>query len=210
VLEVGAGTGRTGIEIQASGGDVFMLDYSVQSLRMIRLSAGGTPVKVVLGDARHCPFANGAFDIVLHQGLLEHFPSPYALLRENHRVLKKGGLLVVDVPQTFHLYTLMKHALMAFGLWFGGWERQFTAGSLSALLRKAGFEPVRCYGDWSRPGIIYKTIREAGARIGLRLPMYPRYLRRLTEKYYRLQARLRTKRLFLYTVLSVGVIARKA
>lgn len=195
--------------MQESGGDVFLLDYSVQSLRMIRLSAGDTRVKVVLGDAQDCPFASGVFDIVLHQGLLEHFPSPWALLRENRRVLKKGGFLVVDVPQTFHIYTLMKHALMALGLWFGGWERQFTAGSLSALLRESGFEPVRCYGDWSRPGIIYKTVRQVLAKTGVRLPMYPRYPGRLTEAYYRLQDRMRTKRLFSYTVLSIGVIARK-
>lgn len=195
--------------MQASGGDVFLLDYSVQSLRMIRLSAGDTPVKVVLGDAQDCPFASGVFDIVLHQGLLEHFPSPWALLRENHRILKKGGLLIVDVPQTFHLYTLMKHVLMALGFWFGGWERQFTTGSLSALLRKSEFEPVRSYGDWSRPGVIYKTARQVFAKIGVRLPMYPRYLGRLTEGYYRLQGRLRTKRLFSYTMLSIGVIARK-
>lgn len=176
---------------------------------MIRLAAGATPVKVVLGDGLNCPFPDAFFDVVLHQGLLEHFPSPTDLLRENHRVLKPGGLLVVDVPQTYHVYTLAKHALMAFGLWFGGWERQFTAGSLSALLRRSGFEPVRAYGDWSRPGLVYKALRQAAAKLGFRLPMYPKYFDALTEGYYRLQGRLRAKRLLLYTVLSVGVVARK-
>lgn len=176
---------------------------------MMRLAAGDVPVKVVLADGLRCPFADGTFDIVLHQGLLEHFPSPWALLHENHRLLKPGGFLVVDVPQTFHLYTLVKHVLMAFGLWFGGWERQFTAGSLRTLLQRAGFEPVRGYGDWSRPGLIYKALRQVGVKLGLRMPMYPRYFGPLTAGFYRLQERLRARRLFLYTVLSVGIVARK-
>ncbi len=164
---------------------------------------------MILGDARDCPFRDGTFDVVFHQGLLEHFPSPAPLLRDNNRVLKRGGFLIVDVPQTFHLYTLMKHLLMSFGVWFGGWERQFTLNSLENLLTVMGFEPIREYGDWSRPGIVYKIIRQLLLKLGICLPMYPKYVGRLTAAYYRLQSRLRRKKIFLYTVLSIGVIARK-
>jgi ubiquinone/menaquinone biosynthesis C-methylase UbiE len=191
------------------GGDVFLLDYSEQSLRMIRLLSKDGSVKMILGDARQCPFGNGTFDVVFHQGLLEHFPSPARLLGENHRILKKGGFLIVDVPQTFHLYTLMKHLLMSLGVWFGGWERQFTVGSLTRLLQKMGFHPVGVYGDWSRPGITYKIMRQVMMKFAISLPMYPKYLGGFTKAYYTFQDRLRKKRIFLYTVLSIGVIARK-
>ena len=43
--------------------------------------------------------------------------------------------MVVDVPQTFHLYTLMKQILIALNRWFAGWETQFTPGELERLLR---------------------------------------------------------------------------
>ena len=191
------------------GADVFLLDYSRESLRIIRVLAGDEMVKMVLGDARNCPFNDGSFDMVFHQGLLEHFPSPWPVLRENMRILKKDGLLIVDVPQTFHGYTLMKHLLMCLGLWFGGWERQFTPASLVRAVRKMGFDPVRIYGDWSRPGVAYKIVRQVVSKLGLVMPMYPSWLGPLTKSWYRLQERLREKRIFLYTVLSVGVIARK-
>lgn len=164
---------------------------------------------MLLADALCSPLPDNSFDIVFHQGLLEHFTSPLLLLQENHRILKKGGLLLVDVPQTLHIYTLIKHKLMLFGLWFAGWERQFTVASLCRLLRNCGFEPVHIYGDWSRPGVFYKIVREVVGRIGIKLPMYPKYFGGLTEKFYNLQSRLRRKKLFLYTVLSIGVIARK-
>ena len=198
------------MRMQELGGDVSLLDYSEESLELIRLIRNKDRVQLVMGDARDCPFENATFDVVFHQGLLEHFPSPFALLCENHRILKRNGLLVVDVPQTVHVYTVIKHILISLGVWFGGWERQFTLGSLSKLLEALGFEPIYAYGDWSRPGILYKMLRQVFMKFKIALPMYPKYLGVLTRKFYNLQDRLRKKKLFLYTVLSIGVIARKS
>ncbi|MDH4211065.1 MAG: class I SAM-dependent methyltransferase [candidate division WOR-3 bacterium] len=209
ILEVGAGTGRDGLRMRELGADVYLLDYSKESLRIIRLLSTNDPVKMILGDARNCPFEDGTFDVVFHQGLLEHFPSPWHLLNENARILKRGGLLIIDVPQTFHFYTLMKHLLMILGLWFGGWERQFTPGSLAGMLKRLGFAPVHVYGDWSRPGVVYKIIRQLFMKVGIALPMYPKFFGAITTWWNELQSKLRRKRLFLYTVLSIGVIARK-
>lgn len=186
-----------------------LLDYSPESLALIRRLTENSGVKLVMGDGRVCPFPDSMFDIVFHQGLLEHFREPYDLLRENHRILKPGGLLIVDVPQTFHFYTLMKHFLISLGLWFGGWERQFTTASLAGLLQRSGFRPFHAYGDWSRPGIMYKILRQVLVKLRIFLPMYPAYLGPVTRWFYDLQDDLRKKRVLLYTVLSVGIAARK-
>lgn len=209
VLEVGAGTGRDSLTMHERGAHACILDYSEQSLRLVRSYDNNKKITCLLADALVSPLPDNAFDIVFHQGLLEHFTSPFPLLRENHRILKTGGLLVVDVPQTFHIYTVMKHILMVMGVWFGGWERQFTIGSLARLLKQTGFEPVHAYGDWSRPGVAYKILRMVLQKFKIVLPMYPTYFGGLTEKFYALQKRLRRKRLFMYTALSIGIIARK-
>jgi ubiquinone/menaquinone biosynthesis C-methylase UbiE len=191
------------------GADVCLLDYSAESLGLIRQLIKNGAVKLIRADARFCPFNQATFDIVFHQGLLEHFRSPCPLLRENHRILKKNGLLVVDVPQTFHFYTIMKQILISLRLWFGGWERQFTIASLTELLKGLGFEPIHTYGDWSRPGIWYKMLRQMIAKLGIILPMYPKYCGAITRAFYNSQARFRKKKIFMYTVLSIGIIARK-
>jgi SAM-dependent methyltransferase len=209
ILEVGAGTGRDSVKMLGHGARVFLLDYSNESLRLARQNLRSDDVILVLANGLASPFPDNTFDVVFHQGLLEHFRSPRGLLTENRRVLKKGGLFVVDVPQTLHFYTLLKQLLQTAGLWFAGWERQFTIRSLADLLKIHGFQPVHFYGDWSRPGILYRMVRQASAKIGVRLPMYPKYLGKLTEKFYTLQERLNKKRLLLYTTLSIGIIARK-
>lgn len=46
------------------------------------------------------PFPDGAFDVVYHSHVLEHFPKQFgpSFLRECHRVLKSGGVIRVAIP----------------------------------------------------------------------------------------------------------------
>ena len=185
VLEVGAGTGRDSVELSARGAEVWTLDYSEHALRIMREASGseratsdgvparGESIRIVSGDARALPFRDESFDIVFHQGLLEHFRDPLSVLRENARVLRRGGHLLVDVPQRYHYYTLMKHALMALDKWFAGWETEFSAGELAALMREAGFDIEDAYGENLFPPVWYRGARRVALKAGVRLPMHP-------------------------------------
>lgn len=171
-LEVGAGTGRDSLELAARGAEVWTLDYSGESLELMRAAAGDR-VRIVCGDALALPFRDASFDIVFHQGLLEHFRRPLDLLAENHRVLKSGGHLLVDVPQRYHYYTAMKHALMAVDRWFAGWETEFSAGELRGLMEEAGFTVEGFYGENLFPPVWYRGVRRTLLKAGIRLPMHP-------------------------------------
>lgn len=56
-------------------------------------------------EEKHLPFSSGVFDVVILDSVLEHVPNPVAFLGEAKRVLKRGGLIVGDVPflQPLHL-----------------------------------------------------------------------------------------------------------
>jgi len=205
-LEVGAGTGREGHAFAQRGAQVTLLDISWEALRLSR-GVSSLP-RFVRGNALEAPFPDGAFDLVYHQGLLEHFRNPMPLLRENHRLLKPGGYLLVDVPQRYHLYTLMKHAMMAAGKWFAGWETEFSPVELERLVRAAGFRIERRYGYAMHPGLTYRVARELGKKCGATLPMYPN-LGPLYRGWHKLVRRVERCRAGHYLVVSVGVIARK-
>lgn len=212
ILEIGAGTGRDSFSLVRRGADVYQLDYSFNSLVILsRLAVEeGVPTTIVGGDTFHLPFRDSSFDVVFHQGLLEHFRHPYAdrLLHENVRVLKSGGLLLVDVPQRYHLYTIAKHIMIALNKWFAGWERSFSMRELKGEMSNLGLTPVSAYGEWMVPSFAYRVTREILKKAGVKLPLYPK-LHILTGLRSSLRTFLQKTSLPLYTGISIGVIGRK-
>jgi len=212
ILEVGAGTGRDSFYMASDGASLVLLDYSMNSLKIIR---NGLPesadIRAVGGDAFALPFPDASFDVVFHQGLLEHFRQAEAerLLRENIRVLKTNGILIVDVPQRWHIYTLVKHALIAVNAWFAGWEREFSVNELRALLTSLNMQPVDAYGEWMYPSLAYRTFREALYKIGIKMPLYPKLFPPVSRLRERIRCALDGTWLKLHTALSIGIIARK-
>jgi ubiquinone/menaquinone biosynthesis C-methylase UbiE len=213
ILEIGAGTGRDSFPLVQHGAEVVQLDYSPQSLRILKNLALEQHVEVTIlgGDAFSLPFRDETFDIVFHQGLLEHFRKPRAelLLQENVRVLKKGGFLLVDVPQRYHAYTLAKHVLMALDKWFAGWERSFSMTELRRIVQAQGLTTVHLYGEWMYPSFFYRALREAAKKVGVLLPLYPRLNSSLSSLRAKMRSSLRTTVFPRYTGISIGVVGRK-
>ncbi|MDB6114577.1 MAG: Methyltransferase type 11 [Lacunisphaera sp.] len=66
---------------------------------------------VVYFDGRVLPFPDASFEAVLCTEVLEHVAAPAEIIREMHRVLKPGGLLLVTIPWSarFHYQPLDYH-----------------------------------------------------------------------------------------------------
>ncbi len=211
VLEIGAGSGRDSLVLVRAGAAGFVLDYSPASLEHIRRQARqqGLRIHLIRADALRMPLRDGSFDVVFHQGLLEHFRDPMPLLRESARVASPRGLLAVDVPQTFHYYTLAKKLLIALDRWFAGWETQFTPAQLERLVAATGLRLRRTYGDWMVPGLWYRALRAGVHKLGVRLPLRPRGPGPWERGWERLRDGMRRHRAGLYTCHVIGVLAEK-
>jgi ubiquinone/menaquinone biosynthesis C-methylase UbiE len=156
VLEVGCGRGLTLLEFAKRGATVTGVDYArsavsfCNSLKEEACKNGNDKrisAEFLYGDARSLPFGNEEFDIVYSVGLLEHFQEPSAILAEQCRVLKPGGVVIVQVPQKYSAYTILKKVLMALGRWpYGAWELQYSERELRTLVLKTGLSPKFSYG----------------------------------------------------------------
>ena len=212
VMEAGAGSGRDVVRLAAKGAVTVILDYSMPSLDTARRVAEreGARAHFVRADALRLPFRDGTFDVVFHQGLLEHFRDPRPLLNENVRVLAPNAMLLVDVPQRFHLYTVGKHVLIAMGKWFAGWETEFTIGELERLMRAAGVTIVRRYGAWMIPGLFYRAFRLGLLKTRLaRLPLYPPAIPVITPVQSAIRGAWEKTPFAFYSYFVIGAIGRK-
>ena len=89
VIEIGCGA----MPITAGRAAAVGCDYSVDMLR-----ASNADVPRMCADAGALPFADGIFAGAISINVLEHVPSPEALIAEAARVLKPGGVLVAVTP----------------------------------------------------------------------------------------------------------------
>lgn len=101
------------------------------------------------------PVATDSVDIVALEAVIEHFPhTPRLVLQEIHRILRPGGLLLLDTPNAGALGTRVGFLMHAEGLWasasdlyfsdvpFAGHSRCFSHSELTTMLGWAGFTIV--------------------------------------------------------------------
>ncbi len=210
-LEVGAATARDSVALAGDGALPVALDYSHAAMKLAREAAlkENRNLLLVCGDANELPFKSDTFDLVFHQGVMEHFRNTDPMTDECVRVVKPGGNLLVDVPQTFHIYTVVKKVLIALNAWFAGWETQYTEKQLSCYLREHGVEPWSAYGRYFSPSLGYRMVREVLMKIRIVLPMRPVII----PPVHRLRTRIRTaveqSWLGPKTAVIIGIFARK-
>ena len=97
-LEIGVGTGRIALPLQAAGTDMVGLDLSQPMLRrLVHNSGERLPFPLVSADARWLPFADDAFAAALAVHVLHLIPEWHGALGELVRVVRPAGALVIDI-----------------------------------------------------------------------------------------------------------------
>jgi len=123
VADFGCGTGNVTRLLATrvgSAGRVTGIDLHPDQLRQAReLCAGLTNVCFLAADACHTELDRNTFDLVYCRFLLLHLSNAAACLREMRRVLKPGGILVVEDGNLESAASVPATALDAFAELFG-------------------------------------------------------------------------------------------
>lgn len=108
ILEIGVGTGNLLVNLCQDLSCVGTgLDIDDSSLRLAGRLAGNhnIPLTLVKASGFCLPFGDNTFDAVLSEGVIEHFTKieTMKLIKEHVRVCKKGGRILISVPNILNL-----------------------------------------------------------------------------------------------------------
>lgn len=155
VLDVGCAGGYVSALLTRLGYRVTGIELNARMAAQARR----TGIEVLEHDLEEpLPLPDDSFDGVHACEIIEHLFDTEGFLREMHRVLRPGGVLVVSTPNLNSLgnrfRVLAGRSLPMWGIapgdHHGGHIRLFNRGNLEGLLRRTGFEPAGARG--SHPG----------------------------------------------------------
>lgn len=113
VLDIGTGTGVVALQAAkkiGKGGKIRGIDLSEGMLTTANAKTDrlelGEKVEFSRMDAEKLAFDDQTFDVVVSLFALLHFPNPLTALHEIHRVMRRGGRLVVAVGSSPPLFSV--------------------------------------------------------------------------------------------------------
>jgi len=132
VADVGCGPGTT-LSWLSHVPRIVGIDRAALCLELARERA--PTAELVQGNAEHLPLKAEQFDLVLCLDILEHLEHPDKAVKELHRILKPGGMLICTVPAWQFLWSEHDVAL--------GHHRRYRKKAFKNMLEEGGFHVPR-------------------------------------------------------------------
>jgi SAM-dependent methyltransferase len=132
LLEVGCSSGFLVRELTKDWPRSLVIGSDYLAEPLYRLAAEPGPIPLLRFDLVECPLPDESLDAVVLLNVLEHIDDHGSALAQVARILKPGGIAVVEVPAGPHLYDAYDEYLRHF--------RRYRLDDLCALVETAGLQ----------------------------------------------------------------------
>ena len=194
VLVVDCGLGVLAQQLREKGATVIGTDFSPVALQRAREK--GFPLFLVDPDEEPLPFKDGSFDTVVSDSAIEHHFFPHKSLDECVRVLRKGGKLLLCLPNIAH---------WRFRLWLLAGRFPYIKNTPTDFTHIRFFTLHEVREQLRRRGVLIKEV-DGSASLWVK-GLYPPFLRRRMRRLYTWLAR-RFPSLFARDLVILGIKER--
>jgi len=132
LLEVGCSSGFMVRRLHAEWPAAIVMGSDFVWDPLERLASLDSTIPLLQFDLVQCPLPDDSIDAAVLLNVLEHIRDDRGAAAQIARILKPGGLAVIEVPAGPHLYDPYDEYLQH--------ERRYTAATLRSLLKGAGLE----------------------------------------------------------------------
>lgn len=168
LLDIGCGDGELLLRLKNKYREVWGVDIAKPRISRIQKKISNMPdIHVKVEDInQRLNFKDTYFDTIIVIAVLEHVFDPFHLIRECHRLLIKGGMLIVEVPNVAWLPNRIRLAMGKLPVtsdasgWDGGHLHYFTRASLKRLLLDEEFKIMKITsgGIFARPRRLWGSL----------------------------------------------------
>jgi 2-polyprenyl-3-methyl-5-hydroxy-6-metoxy-1,4-benzoquinol methylase len=172
MLEVGVGFGHFMMAARDAGWDMTGVDLSPEAVRYARVHQG---LSVDQGEARDL-YQEGSFDAIYCKDVIEHITDPLEELRVYARLLRPGGVLVVETLNIGSVVARIKGA--KYPAFIPGHVTFFSLATLRRALNLAGFEILESWAGDEVPWLAHlktQPWKRATIRLVKKLHVGPLY-----------------------------------
>jgi len=103
ILEVGCGFGPIAANLSPKKSKIYSIDPSIESLTLFKKFNHDKKINIKVAGNEKLPFLKSFFDIIFSFDSFEHVQNPSKSMKENFRVLKKNGFLLIEATPYFSL-----------------------------------------------------------------------------------------------------------
>ena len=139
LLDIGCGNGNLFKYIPDKKYELYGVDFAENMISEAKINCGKKAL-FFTADAEKLPFDDNTFDIITCNASFHHYIHPNVVLKEMHRVLKKGGTLIIGEPYIAAVFRPLMNVLTKLST--EGDYHFYGLNEMKKLFIKNGFSPL--------------------------------------------------------------------